>query len=42
MGILDNMGKDYSNLNFDATAIQEKLGNSENVEFLKEVLTKLG
>ena len=42
MGILDNMGKDYSNLNFDAATIQEKLGNSENVEFLKEVLTKLG
>ena len=42
MGIIDNLGKDYSNLNFDATAIQEKLGNAENVEFLKEVLAKLG
>lgn len=42
MGIMDNLGKDYSNLNFDATAIQEKLGNAENVEFLKEVLAKLG
>lgn len=42
MGIMDNLGKDYSNLNFDASAIQEKLGNSENVEFLKEVLAKLG
>lgn len=42
MGIIDGLGKDYSNLDFDATAIQEKLGNSENVEFLKEVLAKLG
>lgn len=42
MGIMDNLGKDYSNLNFDASAIQEKLGNAENVEFLKEVLAKLG
>lgn len=42
MGILDNMSKDYNNLNFDAEAIKEKLGNSENVEFLKEVLEKLG
>ena len=42
MGILDNMSKDYNNLNFDAEAIKEKLGNSENVEFLKEVLDKLG
>ena len=42
MGIIDNLGKDYSSLNFDASAIQEKLGNAENVEFLKEVLAKLG
>ena len=42
MGILDNMSADYSNLNFDAAAIQEKLGNGENVEFLKDVLSKLG
>lgn len=42
MGIMDNLGKDYSNLNFDASVIQEKLGNAENVEFLKEVMAKLG
>ena len=42
MGIMDNLGKDYSNLNFDASAIQEKLGNAENIGFLKEVLAKLG
>lgn len=42
MGILDNMSKDYDKLNFDAEALREKLGNEENVEFLKEVLDKLG
>lgn len=42
MGILNNLSADYSNLDFDASAIQQKLGDSENVEFLKEVLAKLG
>lgn len=42
MGIVDNLGKDYKNLDFDAAAIQQKLGDGENVEFLKEVLAKLG
>ena len=42
MGILDNMSNDYNNLNFDVTTIQEKLANKENVEFLKDVLEKLG
>ena len=42
MGVMDNLGKDYSNLNFDASAIQDKLNNSENIEFLKEVMAKLG
>lgn len=42
MGIMNNLSADYSNLDFDATAIQQKLGDGENVEFLKEVLAKLG
>jgi hypothetical protein len=42
MGVLDNMSNDYSSLDFDAAAIQQKLGDGENVEFLKEVLAKLG
>lgn len=41
-GILDTITADYEGLNFDATKIQEKLANSENVEFLKEVMDKLG
>ena len=42
MGIMNNLSADYSNLDFDASAIQQKLGDGQNVEFLKEVLAKLG
>ena len=42
LGILDQMSSDYSNLNLDATEIQKKLADGENVEFLKEVMSKLG
>lgn len=42
VGILDTISQDYSNLDFDATAIQQKLADPENMEFLKSVLTKLG
>lgn len=41
-GILDGISQDYSNLDLDATTIQQKIANGENVSFLKEVLTKLG
>lgn len=42
MGILDNISRDYKNTELDIETIQEKLANSENVEFLKDVLDKLG
>jgi hypothetical protein len=42
MGILDNISTDYSNLNLDATEIQKKIGNPENITLLKDVLAKLG
>ena len=42
MGILDTISTDYSNLNFDATEIQQKLADPNNMELLKNVLTKLG
>lgn len=42
MGILDTINKDYSNLNFDITDMQQKLADPENMGFLKDVLTKLG
>ena len=41
-GILDSISKDYNNLNLDATEIQKALGDPENMELLREVLTKLG
>ena len=42
MGILEQVSADYSNLNLDATAIQQKLADPENLTFLKDVVTKLG
>lgn len=42
MGILEQVSQDYSNLNLDATKIQEKLADPANMAFLKEVTTKLG
>lgn len=42
LGILEQVSADYSALDFDATNIQKKLADGENVEFLKDVMTKLG
>ena len=42
MGILEAVSTDYSNLNLNATEIQKKLADPENMTLLKEVLTKLG
>ena len=42
MGVLDTISNDYSNLNLDATNIQSKLADPNNMEFLKTVLTQLG
>lgn len=42
MGILDTLKTDYSSLNFDATEIQQKLADPENMALLKDVLAKLG
>ena len=42
MGILENISADYSNLNLDATEIQSKLADPNNMALLKDVLTKLG
>lgn len=41
-GVMEGISKDYKDLDLDASKIQEKLANGENVEFLKEVLEKLG
>lgn len=42
LGILENISSDYSNLNLDASAIQQKLADPENMELLRSVLSKLG
>ena len=42
LGLLDTMKTDYSNLDFDVQAIANKIGNNENLEFLKEVMSKMG
>ena len=42
LGILESISTDYSNLNLDASEIQKKLADPENLDFLKAVLTKLG
>ena len=41
-GILEAVTADYSNLNLEASEIQKKLNDPENVGFLKEVMNKLG
>lgn len=42
LGILESVSNDYSNLNLDATEIQQAIGDTSNLELLKNVLTKLG
>lgn len=41
-GILDTISTDYSSLNFDATEIQKKLADPDNLSLVRDVLTKLG
>ena len=41
-GILDTISTDYSNLNFDATEIQKKLADPNNLSLVRDVLAKLG
>ena len=41
-GFLESMSTDYSNLNLDASEIQSKLADPQNMELLKSILTKLG
>lgn len=42
MGIMENIASDYSSLDFDASEIQKKIGDPNNMELLKQVLSKLG
>ena len=40
--ILDSMKTDYDSLNFNASEIKEKISDGENIELVKDVLSKLG
>ena len=42
LGLLDTMKTDYSDLDFDAQAIADKISGVENLELIKEVMSKLG
>ena len=42
MGILDTISQDYSNLNLEASDIQQKLADPNNLALLKDIVGKLG
>ena len=42
LGILDVIGQDYADLDLNATNIQQKLADPENLELLKGIMTRLG
>lgn len=42
LGILEAVSDDYSNLNLDVNQLQSQLANTENLDLLKDILTKLG
>lgn len=42
LGILEAISTDYSNLNFDADALQKNIADPENLKLLKDIMTKLG
>ena len=42
LGILETISKDYSEMNFDLSELQQKLANPEELGLLKDIVTKLG
>jgi hypothetical protein len=42
MGIMEAISNDYSGLDFDATELQRKIGDPDNITLLKNIMTKLG
>ena len=42
IGILENISKDYSNLDLKAEEIQKKMADPNSIALLRDVLTKLG
>ena len=41
-GIISNISEDYNTLNLEATDIEEKLANPDNLALVRDILTKLG
>lgn len=41
MGVLDVIGQDYSNLEFDINRLREKMASPEDLKLLKDIMTKL-
>ena len=41
LGILDTIGADYSNLDFNITDLQQKLADPNNLELVRGMLTKI-
>lgn len=41
-GILEHIKNNYDDLNFNVNEITEKLGDAQNLEFVKDLLTKIG
>lgn len=42
LGVMETISKDYSNLDYDATQMQEAIRDPENLDLLKNILTKIG
>lgn len=42
MGILENISADYSGLSLEASEIQKKLAEGDGINFLQEVMAKMG
>ena len=42
MGLLESISSDYSNLSLEAEEIQKKLSDGQGIEFLRDVMSKLG
>lgn len=42
LGIMESIAQDYKDLDMDATNIQQKLNDPNNMKLLKDVLSKLG
>lgn len=42
MGIMEAISNDYSSLDFDASELQRKIGDPDNITLLKNIMTKLG